>query len=421
MKLVHIVALAVVLVVARAAIGQGGEPVEPLLRKLPPGVFVDSSTEVPAAQTKAIGLKLGGNIQRLTNSTVRVHGRPIQVNVIAAIDDANAKTIHAGLSKIKSYPFCIRKELLVIEYVARNIDAAITTKTSYELGFLEKPTSIQYRVVAELATVSKADYMACNPLFNQFLALQNGTNPQAVQQVRELSKRFTFGHNLSLRNPKLDGGSTTHSLQPNPSDSKESRATRTYSFGELPNRQGVPFVTVTIDIAVDDTGFREGARTPPEQLTATTVFWPSNDPVISSLVRKIVAGKTTNDEKAMAILEWLSPGKNVKYSGETGSRWGTLKVLEQKFGHCWDFSDCFVTLARAAGVPSRQVAGWFYGSSGHVWAEYYREGKGWQQVDPTGGGKLPCGIYHIPYFTTEDGEMAILYVSMPKIDVVQPQ
>lgn len=71
---------------------------------------------------------------------------------------------------------------------------------------------------------------------------------------------------------------------------------------------------------------------------------------------------------------------------------------------------------RAAGVPSRQVAGWLYGSSGHVWAEYHEKGKGWRQVDATGGGLLPCGIYHIPYFTTEDGEMPILYVSMPKIE-----
>jgi transglutaminase-like putative cysteine protease len=102
-----------------------------------------------------------------------------------------------------------------------------------------------------------------------------------------------------------------------------------------------------------------------------------------------------------------------------GSRWGTSKVLEQEFGQCWDFSDCFVTLARAAGVPSRQVAGWLYGSSGHVWAEFYREGQGWQQVDPTGGGKLRCGIYHIAYFTSEDGEMPILYVSMPKIESVR--
>jgi transglutaminase-like putative cysteine protease len=116
-----------------------------------------------------------------------------------------------------------------------------------------------------------------------------------------------------------------------------------------------------------------------------------------------------------AILNWLKPGQNIKYAGKTGSRWGTKQVLEQRFGHCWDFSDCFVTLARAAGVPCRQLAGWFYGKSGHVWAEYYREGAGWQQVDPTGG---TCGLKHIAYFCTENGEMPIVYLSMPKIELL---
>jgi transglutaminase-like putative cysteine protease len=137
------------------------------------------------------------------------------------------------------------------------------------------------------------------------------------------------------------------------------------------------------------------------------------------LAKQITVGRKTNEAKVQAILAWLTPGKNVKYSGQTGSRWGTLKVLEQKFGHCWDLSDCFVTLARASGVPSRQVAGWLYGSSGHVWAEYYEDGKGWQQVDPTGGGQLACGIYHIPYFTSDDGEMPIVYVAMPQIKILK--
>ena len=59
-------------------IAQGADPAEPLLRELPPGVTVESSVEIPAAQTKAIGQKLGGEIQGLTNSALRVHGRSIQ-------------------------------------------------------------------------------------------------------------------------------------------------------------------------------------------------------------------------------------------------------------------------------------------------------------------------------------------------------
>jgi len=94
------------------------------------------------------------------------------------------------------------------------------------------------------------------------------------------------------------------------------------------------------------------------------------------------------------------------------------KVLEQGYGHCWDSADCFVTFCRAVGIPARQIGGWLYGSCGHGWAEVLLEGRGWQQVDPTGGGKIACGIYHIPYFTTENGEMPILYVAMPQIEVL---
>ena len=47
------------------------EPKEPFLRGLPPGLVVERSVEVPASDAQAIGQKLGGKIQRLTNSVVR--------------------------------------------------------------------------------------------------------------------------------------------------------------------------------------------------------------------------------------------------------------------------------------------------------------------------------------------------------------
>jgi hypothetical protein len=404
--------LSLLVVLGRSPLATRGA--EPLFRNLPPGVFVDKSTEVPAAQADSIGKKLGGRIARLSNSIVRVHGRAIQVNVITAANEAEAKAIHTGLVKIKAFPFCLRKDALVVEYVGQDLDAAIALKTSYELGLQEKPTTVRYRVQAELATIQKADYMACNPLLNLFLALQQGTDPNAAKQIADLAQRFEFGHTLLLRNPAL--AATRYTFQPATNGMTESGASVTCTFGELPNRHGVPYVTATMDVTVDDTGLREDTTTPSATLTAATSFWPAADPKIVALASEITRGKTNHGAKAMAILEWLAPGTHIKYSGETGSRWGTAKVLDQKFGHCWDFADCFVTLARASGVPARQVAGWLYGSSGHVWAEFYREGKGWQQVDPTGGGKLRCGIYHIAYFTTEDGEMPIVYLSLPQIE-----
>ncbi|MBN1419332.1 MAG: transglutaminase domain-containing protein, partial [Planctomycetes bacterium] len=401
------------------SIGRCAEPPEPFLRELPAGLFLEHVVEAEAAQAKAIGKKLGGQIHRITNSILRVHGRPIQVNAITAVDEVNARAIHATLEKIKAYPFCMRKGRVVIEYVGADIDAALAIKTSYELGLLKKPESVRYRVIAELATVAKADYMACTPLFAQFIALQNGSGGGVLEKIKELSKRFEFGRSLTLRDVDLGRGSGAHKFQPAPAHSERRGFSITYSFDRIPDRQGVPYVTATTDIDVDGSGFRASSTAPPKGLTAATAFWPADDPRLTALAKRITAGRTTNDGKVMAILEWLTPGRNLAYSGQTGSRWGTAKVFEQGYGHCWDFSDCFVTLARSAGVPCVQVAGWLYGSSGHVWAEYYREGKGWQQVDPTGGGKLPCGIYHIPYFTSEDGEMPILYVSMPKIEPAQ--
>ncbi len=390
--------------------------VEPLLKDLPPGLVVDSSTIVPAAQLRAIGQKLGGTIQSLSNSQVRVHGAPIQVNVITAIDEQQAAAIHESLKKIKQFPFVVAQQNLVVEYVGQNVDEALAKKTSWELGLIEKPVSVRYKISADLATVSQADYMSCNVLFNHFLVLKRGANPQVAQEIRALAKKFTFGKTLVLRNPKLDGETCKHQFSPTPLETKSTSATITYTFGELVAQHDVPMVTVTMEIDVNDNGLRIGALEP--QTLQPNRYWPSNDAQIVALAKQITSGKTTNEAKAQAILEWLTPGKNVKYSGQTGSRWGTQKVLAQKFGHCWDFSDCFVTLARAAGVPSRQVAGWLYGSSGHVWAEYYVDGRGWQQVDPTGGGQLTCGIYHIPYFTSEDGEMPIVYGAMPQIQIL---
>jgi len=183
---------------------------------------------------------------------------------------------------------------------------------------------------------------------------------------------------------------------------------------------GVPYVRATMEIWTDDTGYVATTRKADESLLSATEFWPSDDADIIALARKITTGKRTTDDKVQAILEWLAPGKNIRFGGGvTGSRWGVKRVMRQKCGRCWDFSDCFVTLCRASGIPCRQVGGWLYGTSGHIWAEYLDEGKGWKQVDPTGGGKLHCGIYHIPYFTSETGEMPILYLSMPKIEILE--
>ncbi|MEM8667106.1 MAG: transglutaminase-like domain-containing protein [Planctomycetota bacterium] len=396
---------------------RSAEPTESFLKSLPAGVFLQSSALVAEAQTETIAQRLGAEIDRLTNSKLRVQGRAIQVNAITARTETDAKHIHTVIGRNKPDPFCFRRGKLVIEYVGRGVDEALALKTSFELGLIEKPDRIAYRISAKLAAAETVDYMACNPLFQQFIRLDQGDD-SAKLEIGKLSKQFAFADTVRLRNPAYYSSKVEHQFSKRPTGESKENAQVSYKFSDLPNRLGIPYIDVAIQVIADKDGLYEDPSEPRESLTASTKRWPANNEDLRALAGRITQGKTTNEDKVQAILEWLKPGAHIRYRGQTGSRWGTEHVFKQGYGHCWDFSDCFVTLARAAGVPSRQVAGWLYGSSGHVWAEYFREGVGWQQVDPTGGGELRCGIYHIPYFSTEDGEMPVVYLGMPTIERV---
>ncbi|MHC4426907.1 MAG: transglutaminase domain-containing protein [Planctomycetota bacterium] len=397
------------------------DPADKCFEDLPYGCFVTKSIVVPRGQTATIGQKLGASIEKLSNTYLTMHGSPIQVNILDARTEADAAKLYITISNMKRHPaFCLRIGKRVIEYVGN--DPALATKTSYELGFLQKPKRIRYRIRADISTVDKADYMSFNRLFNIFVATDT-KNPskEAVSEIAILSKRFQFGSSITVRAPDIGKSRAVYEFTPGPHAQEPAKGdVITYLFRNPPKVLGVPYVTATIEISTDETGYVPRTRKAEETLLSSTEFWPSNDAEIVALARKIMTGKSTTKEKVQAILEWLTPGKNIKFGGPvTGSRWGVKKVLKQKFGRCWDFSDCFVTLCRASGIPCRQVGGWLYGTSGHIWAEYLDEGKGWKQVDATGGGRLNCGIYHIAYFTSETGEMPILYVSMPSIEIVE--
>ncbi|MCF6177434.1 MAG: hypothetical protein L3J71_16895 [Victivallaceae bacterium] len=385
---------------------------------LPYGCIVKKSIIIPRNQAAAIGRRLGAPIIKLSNNWINVQGKLIQVNIIEVKTEQGAIKLHKLLLSMKNNPvFCIRLGKKVIEYVGK--DPALALKTSYELGFIPKPKQVRYQIKAHIAPIDKADYMAANSLFNLFLSTDT-RNPssQSVAWITKLAKRFDFGHTISLR--YVDSNKNSYNFTPQPAEKTLSTATGTviYSFTTPAKVLNVPYITTKITVDCNASGWTPTTRKSSKRLLTATPFWPVNDPAIVTLANKITAKKQTDKQKVQAILQWLTPGRNIKFGGTTGSRWGVKRVLKQKQGQCWDFSDCFITLARAAGIPCRQVAGWLYGTSGHVWAECLIPGKGWQQVDTTGGGRLNCGIYHIPYFTTEDGKMPILYLAMPEIEII---
>ena len=105
---------------------------------------------------------------------------------------------------------------------------------------------------------------------------------------------------------------------------------------------------------------------------------------------KITSGKKTTREKAAALYDWIV--ENMHRDPEVkGCGLGEVDVLLRKLGgKCADIHSVFVTLARASGVPAREVFGIRIpaGKEGdmtkaqHCWAEFYLPGSGWIVVDP---------------------------------------
>ena len=114
------------------------------------------------------------------------------------------------------------------------------------------------------------------------------------------------------------------------------------------------------------------------------------DGKVKKLAEKITAGQTTVLGKAKAIYDWTC--ENTYRNPETrGCGIGDVyKLLKEPGGKCTDISSIYVVLARAAGVPSREVFGIRQGKKAvediskwqHCWAEFYLPGYGWVPVDP---------------------------------------
>jgi transglutaminase-like putative cysteine protease len=311
----------------------------------------------------------------------------------------------------------------LVEFVARDIRLAI--QAHYELGF--KPRQVTYGVSFAAAPLVKCDYMQWNQMFNACLAYDQapkGDRTKAESQIADLSAAFTFGDELRLREVGQGAIPTEWTFDPRPLDAAADDGaaaddlSNRFAFARLPTKAGVPYVQVSGDITCEAFARSPDAGADDPLLIASTDFWPVDDQEIASLASQITAGCCTPREKLAAILAWLLPGKNIRYAGDfSGSRWGVSQVLKQGFGHCWDFSDVFITLCRASGVPARQVGGWLVGQSGHVWAEALTDEDGWEAFDPTAG--MGCGSDYVPIITTADGRWPLAYVSAMEINAIE--
>lgn len=134
--------------------------------------------------------------------------------------------------------------------------------------------------------------------------------------------------------------------------------------------------------------------------TSGNKYWETDNPIIKEKLTEILGENppASNKEKAKLIHKYVVNSLKYDFSRVEGKieRFGAVSALNNpNSAICMEFTDLFITLTRAAGVPSRELDGFAYSANTtlrplsltqdilHAWPEYWDEEKGWVMIDPT--------------------------------------
>ena len=166
-------------------------------------------------------------------------------------------------------------------------------------------------------------------------------------------------------------------------------------------------IKVTGTIEVSHTPFKEESEeTLKQYLIEEPNFWQVKDTEIVNLAQTLKTPESIYSFLVETLRYDFSPVE------KGTSRKGAKKtLLNPNSSACLEFTDLFITLARASGIPAREVDGYAYTQNTkqrplslsrdvlHAWPEYYdRNTKQWIMVDPTWGNTTKG----VDYFHTFD-------------------
>ncbi len=159
----------------------------------------------------------------------------------------------------------------------------------------------------------------------------------------------------------------------------------------------------------------------PRYLRATSTL-QSDDAQMKKLARQIVGNETNSLRKAEKLQSWVYRNLRKTMASNAST---SLAVLHNRAGDCTEHSLLFITLARAAGVPAREVGGLMYVDGGwlsagifgwHAWAEIH-DGKRWVSIDPTWN-EVFVDATHIKFSEGSDDMAWINVLGNVKLSVV---
>jgi hypothetical protein len=127
--------------------------------------------------------------------------------------------------------------------------------------------------------------------------------------------------------------------------------------------------------------FEHEERDPSTWLAPTTIV-QSDDPLIIKAAAEAASEAVSDQEKLIGILQWLRTNMNgTSYGDGLDAR----SVLRARYGSCTGWANLASALGRAAGIPTRTVAGypaWGSPLQTHYINEFYIRGSGWLRVEP---------------------------------------
>lgn len=135
---------------------------------------------------------------------------------------------------------------------------------------------------------------------------------------------------------------------------------------------------------------------------------PASEPIIGSLLSRIVPADSNRIQTARAIQRYLRSDGGFTYSlkladsvtnaaGQVTRPDAITLFLESKKGYCVQFATAMVMMARASGIPARMAIGFLPGTvsrgtytvraaDAHAWPELYFDAVGWLRFEPTPSG-----------------------------------
>ena len=217
---------------------------------------------------------------------------------------------------------------------------------------------------------------------------------------------FTFNLSYHLENPLASTGQVQIALPPDTAyqkvylqkiDPKPANVTEDFegnwlAIYNLSSHERVDVsVTGSVQIFASNRSFPKPADQVLSNDLESTQYWQTDDPNIKALAAELKTPRAIYDYVSKTLkYDFIRVQPNVQRMGAVAALQNPTQAI------CMEFTDLFIAIARAAGIPAREVNGYAYTENPqlqplslvadvlHAWPEYYDKDKGvWIPIDPT--------------------------------------